>query len=102
MTKLMEWLAGIAITLGLWLAILVERMNSSNSDSLWNIKPNAYLVILWPVGLIAAFGIYSVLVIAKRVYDFNDCPEAAEELGKQILEAKANLKSKGLDCDNTC
>ena len=101
MTKLMEWLAGIAIVIGLWMAILVERMNSANSNTIWDVKPNAYIVLVWPLGLIAAFGIYSVLVIGKRVYDFNDCQEAAEELKKQILEAKTDLKSKGFDCDNT-
>ena len=101
MTKLMEWLAGIAIILGTWMAILIERMNSENTNIVWNVKPNAYIVILWPIGLVAAFGIYSVIVIAKRVYDFNDCQEAAEELREQILEAKADLKSKGLNCDST-
>ena len=101
MTKLMEWLAGLAIILGLWMAILIERMNSANTDNVWNVKPNAYVVILWPLGCLAAFGIYSVMVIAKRVYDFNDCVEAADELRQQIIEAKADLKLKGLDCDDT-
>ena len=100
MTKLMEWLCGVAVIVGLWLAVLVERMNSSNTESVWNIKPYPYIVLLWPIGIVAAFGIYSILVIAKRVYDFNDCHEAAKELRRQILEAKADLKSKGLDCAN--
>ena len=101
MTKLMEWLAGLAIIIGLWLGILFERMNSSNAESVLNIKPYPYVVLLWPIGLVAAFGIYSVMVIAKRVHDFNDCQDAAAELRQQILEAKADLKSKGLDCDNS-
>ena len=101
MTKLMEWLAGLTVIIGLWIGILFERMNSSNAESIWDIKPYPYLVILWPIGLVAAFGIYSLLIIAKRVYDFNDCHEAAAELRQQILEAKADLKSKGLDCDST-
>ena len=35
-------------------------------------------------------------VIAVRVYNFDDCLEAAEELKGQIAEAKADLKNKGL------
>jgi dolichyl-phosphate mannosyltransferase polypeptide 3 len=35
-------------------------------------------------------------MIAIRVYNFNDCTEAAEELKQQIEEAKADLTKKGL------
>ena len=35
-------------------------------------------------------------VIVVRVYNFNDCTEAALELKQQIEEAKADLKKKGL------
>ena len=100
MTKLMEWLGGLALILGLWLAILLERTSSSNATSVLDITPYPYLVLLWPIGLVAAFGIYSVAVIAKRVYDFNDCQEAAEELRRQIIEAKTDLRMKGLECDS--
>lgn len=97
----MEWLAGLAAIVGLWVAVLFGRMNSTGVDSVWTIIPYPYLVLFWPIGLVAAFGIYSILTIAKRVYDFNDCTEAAEELRRQIKEAKADLKLKGLDCDNS-
>jgi dolichyl-phosphate mannosyltransferase polypeptide 3 len=100
MTKLMEWLGGLVLILGLWLAILLERTSSSNATSVLDIKPYPYLVLLWPIGLVAAFGIYSVAVIAPRVYDFNDCQEAAEELRRQIKEAKTDLRMKGLECDS--
>ena len=53
-------------------------------------------MLFWPVGLVATFGLISLTVIAKRVYDFNDCTEAAEELKRQIVEAKADLTAKGL------
>ena len=100
MTKLMEWLAGVSVIIGIWVAILFERMNSAGVDSVWKLKPYPYLTLLWPIGLAAAFALYSIVVIAKRVHDFNDCQEAADELQRQILEAKADLKLKGLDCDS--
>ena len=99
MTKFLEWLAGLAAIIGLWLAVLCERMNSNGVDSVWKIRPYPYLVLTWPIILVAIFGVYSLLTIARRVYDFNNCQEAAEELLQQIKEAKADLKLKGLDCD---
>lgn len=39
--------------------------------------------------------IYAVSTVLYRVFTFNDCKEAAEEIQKQILEAKKDLKSKG-------
>lgn len=38
---------------------------------------------------------YAVVTVLYRVFTFNDCPEAAEELQKQIDEAKADLSAKG-------
>lgn len=38
---------------------------------------------------------YAVYTVLYRVFTFNDCPEAAEEIQKQIEEAKADLSSKG-------
>lgn len=38
---------------------------------------------------------YSAFTVLYRVFTFNDCPEAAEEIQKQIEEAKADLAAKG-------
>jgi hypothetical protein len=40
--------------------------------------------------------LFILQVIAVRVYNFDDCLEAAEELKQQTIEAKADLKKKGL------
>lgn len=40
--------------------------------------------------------IYSVFVVLYRTFTFNDCPDAAEEIQRQIKEAKADLATKGL------
>lgn len=56
-------------------------------------------ILLLPVILVAVFGVVSVAIIAYRVYTFNDCLEASEELQRQIKEAKADLAKKGLKLD---
>lgn len=45
--------------------------------------------------------IYSVFTILYRVFTFNDCAEAAEEIQRQIKEARADLQSKGFQFDRT-
>lgn len=89
MTKLMEWLSGLALIFAVWFAVLTQNVGNVAID-----YPNT--TFLWPLGLVIGFGIYSLSVIVYRVITFNDCPEAAEELKKQISEAKQDLKKKGL------
>ena len=85
----MEWLTGIAVILGVWFSVITQNIGNLAID-----YPN--LTFLWPLLLLVLFGLYSVFVICYRVVTFNDCPEAAEELQKQIKEAKEDLKKKGL------
>lgn len=40
--------------------------------------------------------IYSVFIVLYRTFTFNDCPEAADEIQRQIKEAKEDLAAKGL------
>jgi len=87
LTKLVQWLIGAGLIVSLWMTLL-------NNPKMANAYP--LTVLFWPVGLVATFGLISLAVIAKRVYDFNDCTEAAEELKRQIVEAKADLTAKGL------
>lgn len=37
--------------------------------------------------------------ILYRVFTFNDCPEAAAEIQRQIKEARADLSAKGFKFD---
>lgn len=48
------------------------------------------------IGVQQTLQFYSVFTILYRVFTFNDCPEAAEEIQKQIKEAKDDLTAKGL------
>ncbi|KAF2347594.1 Dolichol-phosphate mannosyltransferase subunit 3 [Trinorchestia longiramus] len=52
-------------------------------------------ILVLPLLLVACFGLVSVAIIGYRVYSFNDCKEAAQELQLQIEEAKKDLVSKG-------
>ena len=85
----MEWLSLLAVIVSTWAAVLTQNIGNLAID-----YPNA--TFLWPLGLVLLFGIYAVTVIVYRVATFNDCPEAAEELQRQIKEAKEDLKQKGL------
>ena len=88
MTKLMEWLTGLLAIFALWLSILF-------GSNLPNTHPN--LTLFWPIlFLVIPFGLFSVAVIIFRVYNFNDCREAAEELQGEIKAAKEDLKKKGM------
>ena len=88
MTKLMEWLTGLLAIFAVWLSIL------TGSD-LAITHPN--LTLFWPIlFLVIPFGLFSVAVIIYRVYNFNDCSEAAKELQGEIKAAKEDLKKKGM------
>ena len=88
MTKLMEWLTGLLAIFAVWLSILI-------GSDLAITHPN--LTLFWPIlFLVIPFGLFSVAVIIFRVYNFNDCREAAEELQGEIKAAKEDLKKKGM------
>ncbi|XP_015920392.1 dolichol-phosphate mannosyltransferase subunit 3 [Parasteatoda tepidariorum] len=86
MTKLAEWFTGLFVVTGIWYSCLTNNIILNNQD--WH----SWLVPLYGV---IAFGIYSLFVVLYRVYTFNDCPEAAEELKMEIKQAKEDLKKRG-------
>ncbi|CAD7090712.1 unnamed protein product [Hermetia illucens] len=52
-------------------------------------------IIMLPFVLVALFGVHSLVTILYRVFTLSDCTEAAQELQKQIKEAREDLISKG-------
>lgn len=44
--------------------------------------------------------IYAVTTVLYRTLTFNDCKEAADELKREIKEARADLRTKGMKFDN--
>ncbi|XP_006007334.1 dolichol-phosphate mannosyltransferase subunit 3 [Latimeria chalumnae] len=89
MTKLTEWLLGLALLGALWAALTFDLLGLS--------LPRQYYEVVWPfpVYLLVAFGCYSLATVGYRVATFNDCDDAAKELQDQIKEAKKDLASKG-------
>lgn len=93
MTKLLEWLTVAVLILGPWSAVVTNTVQNEFT------RKHYQEILLLPVILVAVFGVVSIAIIAYRVYTFNDCLEASEELQRQIKEAKADLAKKGLKLD---
>lgn len=76
----------------------LRRKNQKTTTKIHNIFALVYLLMPLIINFIwhFIFQFYSVFTILYRVFTFNDCPEAAAEIQKQILEAKADLTAKGL------
>ena len=87
----MEWLTGLLAIFAVWLSILF-------GSDLAHTHPN--LTLFWPIlFIVIPFGLFSVAVIIYRVYNFNDCAEAAKELQllqSEIKTAREDLKKKGM------
>jgi len=91
MTKLGQWLLFLSVFAGVWAAYYLPIEPLRDSD------PFVKEAVFWsPLLFVFAFGIVSVLIILYRVATFNDCEAAAAELKKQIEEARADLRSKGM------
>lgn len=53
-----------------------------------------------PLVAIFLFGVYAAITIVLRVATFPSCPDAYEELQKQIIDSKKFYASKGLNLDD--
>jgi len=92
MTKLLQWLAGLALFLAVYAGLLLDLVPGGSLLSC----PKCREVVLWlPINLLMAFACYSLAVIGYRVATFNDCVDAADELKGQITAARSDLKRLG-------
>ncbi|KAF7271815.1 dolichyl-phosphate mannosyltransferase subunit 3 [Rhynchophorus ferrugineus] len=89
MTKLMEWLFVVGTLGAIWLALLTNTIENSFA------KDHYDLLLFSPVIFVALFGLYALTLVLYRVFTFNNCDEAAEELQKEILQAKEDLQKQG-------
>ena len=94
MTKLMEWLSVGVLFLCLWIPLLF----GASSLHLCHYKIHIWFL---PVYLVLIFGMMSAAIVLYRVFTFNDCPEAYQELKRQIQEAKIDLQNKGVKLNKT-
>jgi len=91
MTKLAEWLTALVLLLSLWWATSNGKVAPE-----WSAR-NPIVATWWPLAALFLFGLYCLATIVYRVATFNDCPEAAEELKRDIAEARKELKAKGVE-----
>ncbi|KAE8749113.1 hypothetical protein FOCC_FOCC004282 [Frankliniella occidentalis] len=89
-TKLQQWLLALATFSGFWATLVAKAAQPQHF-----LHKHEFLVLALPVILIGLFGIYAVFTVLYRVFTFNNCEEAAEELNKQIKQARKDLTSKG-------
>ncbi|KAM6226119.1 dolichol-phosphate mannosyltransferase subunit 3 [Porphyrio hochstetteri] len=92
MTKLCQWLCGLALLGSAWAALALTP------PGLRLPAPYREVLLPLPVYLLVAFGCYSLATVGYRLATFNDCEEAAAELREDIAAARADLRQRGLRC----
>lgn len=85
MTKLGQWLCGLALLGSAWAALALRLP-----------APYQQALLPLPVYLLVAFGCYSLATVGYRLATFNDCEEAAAELQEHISAAREDLRRRGL------
>ncbi|KAL5517354.1 hypothetical protein EMCRGX_G002890 [Ephydatia muelleri] len=89
-TKLVQWLAIVALFLETWYALVTGWLPINMSREMYT------AVLPLPVYALICFGCYALITIGYRLITFNDCTEAAQELKQEITEAKADLTRRGM------
>lgn len=88
------FLAYGGVFMALWYAALQHEEEIMQASS----YPAATeLAIRWaPLWGIAALALYASVVIGHGMVTFQDFPEAIEELERQVVEARAEMKRRGI------
>lgn len=87
MTRFTESLIFLSCLLALWFRLLTMK-DIQSYISMIHIQ-------LLPIYILIVFGIISAIIVLYRTLTFNGCPEAYEELKKEINDAKQDLEGKG-------
>lgn len=88
MTRFQEFLTFCIFVLAIWAALLRQVSEWHDARALLHTQ-------LLPFYGVLLFGAISAIIVLYRVFTFNDCPDANEELQSQIKQAKADLQKKG-------
>jgi dolichyl-phosphate mannosyltransferase polypeptide 3 len=81
----------------LYLAVFMELISFPEKIQKEVVPVVCRTVSLLPSKLIVSFGAYLLFKLGWGVFTFNDVPEAHAELMTQIKEARAELRTKGVD-----
>lgn len=87
MTRLMEALIFGTAMVAAWIR-LITLQNIEEYISRSNL-------LLLPIFAVLIFGMASATIVLYRTFTFNNCPDAYEELKKEISDAKKDLEKKG-------
>ncbi|KAJ7451080.1 dolichol-phosphate mannosyltransferase subunit 3 [Mycena latifolia] len=79
----------------LWMLVFFEVLSVPGLDE-GAVKEIWPLIPWW---LLVTFGSYSLGSLGWGLFTFRDCPEAYEELLREISQAKDDLRSRGLSLD---
>jgi Dolichol-phosphate mannosyltransferase subunit 3 (DPM3) len=79
--------------LATWLFVLY---NQNNDDVVCNSSYNKILIVGAPLWALVGLGIYLLCLLIHGVLNYQDCPEAAKELEHETVEAKAEMKKRGI------
>jgi len=90
MTKLAEWCVGLGSAATIWYLLYSRSIDSGLTDS---------QILIGPFILAALIATIILSILIHRIRTFNDCPEAAAELRKQIEHAREDLTAKGFKFD---
>ena len=80
--------------MALWYAAL---QNEESVIQVSSFPTATELAIRWaPLWGIVALGLYALIVIGHGMLAFKDFPEAVAELERQVVEARAEMKRRGI------
>lgn len=103
MLRYQVFLSRLIIGLILWYAIVVHNgwslLSGGGGPSQWTVV--TVIVLYAPLWGILSLGFYAIFNIAMGVKNVRDVPEAAMELEQQILEAKQEMKKRGILLETT-
>ncbi len=96
MLRYQVFLSRMVTGLAIWYAILRSSVNNSNSSSSTGYKGPSIVITYAPIWAILVLGLYAVIVIGMGVYNMRDAPEAATELDQHIIQARHEMKHRGI------
>lgn len=89
MSRLTNYLRNGLMLVLVWYLALTEKFGKLNADQRFH-------VLLTPIYAAIVFGVFSAIVIMFQALKIKNCDQAYSELKEEIVEARSELKKKGL------